>query len=473
MKQKCLYIGQALAALIFLFNPPISVVDILPDFIGYLLLMSAIRNAAEVFPHFDEAYSGFSRAFWVSLAKIPAFIVMMSIVSANSYERAIITVFSLGFAVLELIFVLGAFRSFFAALTHLGEREGLLPVLKAGRSKRGIDGVSDVTLAFLITKALCSFLPELSLISVFETLGSLDAGAINPARLYPVFVMLASVVGFAMGGVWLYFTFSYLKDLKNSTVMQEFFMEKEALHADLFMRRASVRREKLSFFLLTLALLLSFDIVLDGKSYLPDVFSALLLIFPFLILRREHRLYPIGALCAALYGICSVVLDIFSKRFLAEYTYTDVYRKAEAETAYLPIKVLGVLEALLLIGTLLLLFLLLRAFIRNHAADRLSEGNRAIARGVKREFTLKAAIFTALGALPAVFYAVEKFLLVLMRRHVISADEANQFYEEGRVLYIPIFGGSWLIGTLLTALWVCYGIYFISSLRAELYTREE
>ena len=46
-------------------------------------------------------------------------------------------------------------------------------------------------------------------------------------------------------------------------------------------------------------------------------------------------------------------------------------------------------------------------------------------------------------------------------------------YTEGEIIYIPVFGGSWFFGLFVTAVWVVYGIYFISSLRSELNAEEK
>ena len=472
MKQKCFSWGKVILAAFFLFNPPINLIDILPDFVGYLLLLVAIKNATVVFPHFDEAYRGFEKMFWITLLKLPALLVMLSVIRLNSSERAMITVFALAFAVLEFIFALSAFRSFFAALTHLGGREGLLPVLKAGRHRRGIDGVFLWTMTLLFTKGFCSFVPELTLISVFETLGSLDANAVNPARYYPYLLVLLQFAGFILGVVWLYYTVTYFRDLKNSKVMRAFSKERATLYNDVFEENSVKRVQRTALFVLTVALLFAFDITLDQKNYLPDVLSAAVFFGLFMLLRKSSRFSLCGAGCALLYGGNSVTAALFQKAFLSEYTYTDVARRPEAASAYLPTKVFGILEALSLIALCLLLFFVLRDFIRKNVGATFDESNRALALSLQKELTIKAAILSALGSLSAIFFAAEKFLLTLVERHVITDAEANQYYTEGTVIYIPVFGGSWMLGLIFTALWVCYGIYFISSLRSELYAEE-
>ena len=473
MKQKCFFWGRLLLALVFLFNPPLSLIDILPDFVGYLLLMSAIRNASAAFPHFDEARRGFERMFWISLIKLPALLLMLSVIKINSGERAIITVFSLGFALVEVIFAISAFRAFGQALSHLGEREGLMPVLTAGRHAKGLDGVLHLTTVLLSAKAVCSFVPELTLISVFETLGSVDASAINPAKYYPYLVLLFQLIGLALGAVWLYYAFTYFKDLKNSEVLREFAREKELLFAERFEEHAKARAERLTFLLLTLALVFALDITFDARNYLPDVLSAAVFVGFFLTLRKKSRFSLYGALVSVAYGASSVCVSKLTAKFLSSYTYTDVSRRPEAASAYLPIEILGVIEAVLLTALLVLLFFALRDFIRKNVGAHFDEKNEKMAKALQKEYTVKAIILSVLGFLSAVFFALEKFLLTLTERHVITDAESNIHYTEGEIIYIPVFGGSWFFGLFVTAVWVVYGIYFISSLRSELNAEEK
>ena len=473
MTKPCIAWKRIAVALIFLFNPPINIIDILPDFIGYFLLLTALEDAQEVFPRFDEAYQGFKKMLWISLSKIPALFLMREVLKLSIDERSIIAVFALAFAILEFIFALSAFRAFFDALTHLGEREGLLPVLKAGRGSRGLDGVISLTLIFLLVKGLCSFLPEMSLISVFESLGSLNENAINPAKLYPYFVFIANAIGYALGGVWLYFCAGYFRDLEKSTVMREFSEEKTALFKEKIAQRAIYRHDKLCLGILVAALLLAFDPVLDGKNYLPDFVSALAFLVFFVLSRKNSRYALFGAAVSLLYGAASYMTAFFEKRFLSEYAYAAVSQSASAKAAYRSVEIMGITEAVLLIGTVCLLFLVLRDFIARRVGASFDENNLSSKLSLQRKYKNTALFFTIFGAFSAVFFALEKFLLTLTERHVITGGEANQYYEEGTILYIPIFGGSWFLRLAITALWVFYGIYLISSLKQEIYTDTE
>ena len=59
-----------IVALVFLFNPNISVIDILPDFVAYFILARTFLLASDCAPYFEEARVAFKRLGWLSFGKI-------------------------------------------------------------------------------------------------------------------------------------------------------------------------------------------------------------------------------------------------------------------------------------------------------------------------------------------------------------------------------------------------------------------
>ena len=53
--------GYLIAAALFLFNPNVNIVDVLPDCIGYLFILRAIAGVSDLVPHFEEAKAAFRR----------------------------------------------------------------------------------------------------------------------------------------------------------------------------------------------------------------------------------------------------------------------------------------------------------------------------------------------------------------------------------------------------------------------------
>ena len=95
-----------ITGLFFLFNPEVNILDILPDFIGIILIMRGFRPMTSVSATAEESYRNFSRYLAVSAVKAAALIPMISVASS---DPSFYMLFTLVFAVLELIFAIPAF----------------------------------------------------------------------------------------------------------------------------------------------------------------------------------------------------------------------------------------------------------------------------------------------------------------------------------------------------------------------------
>lgn len=111
------------AGLFFLFNPNINIIDVLPDAVGYFLILVSIGKLCDLCPELEDARSAFIRMFWISLAKLPALLLMFWITAVNVGEQTIILLFAFCFSVAELVFGVRAFSMFFEGLAYLGTRQ--------------------------------------------------------------------------------------------------------------------------------------------------------------------------------------------------------------------------------------------------------------------------------------------------------------------------------------------------------------
>ena len=68
--------------IVFIMNPNINIVDILPDLIGCLFIMKGLYNVSQIFPHFNDASVYFRNFAIVSAAKTVSLPVLF-IVSAS------------------------------------------------------------------------------------------------------------------------------------------------------------------------------------------------------------------------------------------------------------------------------------------------------------------------------------------------------------------------------------------------------
>ena len=72
-KTKYLRPGLLLAAGVLLCNPLVSTLDVLPDCFAYLLIIWALRGAAELVPHFGDAIQHAKKLLLITSIKAPSF----------------------------------------------------------------------------------------------------------------------------------------------------------------------------------------------------------------------------------------------------------------------------------------------------------------------------------------------------------------------------------------------------------------
>ena len=456
-----LHLGKLFLGCVFLFTPNVSLFDLLPDFIGFALLLSAIKEATFVFPHFDEAYRGFKRMLYISIAKLPAAFLMLSIASKSMDERSIVTVFSLSFAVLDLVFLLPAFRAFWEGFSYIGQREGISVCLTDGGEK-SVDSLTVFTLVFLTVKHAMSTLPEMSLLSLFEKMGSLDPGAVNLAALYPAFAVLGAIIVLVLGIMWLARIRRFLYALRADEQMTALLSAKAEEQKETIRTRTERRRALSLLYLLMGAFLFTVDPIFDDRDVLPNLFAAILLFLVFCYADGARQARA-GRWISAVYGTAALATFVMREIYFADFTPIDVAFRDEALLRYTLVEALTVLESLLLIAVILLLCAVLRDFIKAKTGKGLRETDLVLRNNVHAALLLRLKRFGVLGVIYAICRAAEVFLLAAVERHVITEDEANQYYGVGDVVYSSRFGGSWF---LLLCIGIALAVYLFFLLRA-------
>lgn len=454
-RKKIFSFGYLFAGIIFLCNPNFNLFDLLPDALGCLFLLLGFSGAADLCPHFSDANRYFKRLLWLSLVKIPCVFIMMAIYSVNNGERAIITVFALAFSVVEVLFAFPAFRALWEGFRYLGERDGLSAALS------GWDGVRRLTSVFLIIKAAGSFLPELCLISVFETLGSLEPSAVNPVKYYfPALIGTAAVV-LVCGVLWAIRVCRYLGNLRADEQVTEYCRAKEETFSDTLDEKRQAKIFGFSLLSLLFAVIATAELTFDDINYLPDTVAAVFFLGFFLLSGKSKGRLG-GVIGTGVYGVLTVLSAVFRTSYFTEYDATDAAYNDRAASLYLRLEIVSVLETAAYLFVLFAVCCVLCGVIR----ERVGKPDSTL----QRSFLRRTAAFGVMGALPGIFSCAVTFLSALTEKHIVSAAETNEYYTEGQVVYLPVFDAGWVLSFLLTLVFIGYGAWYLSSLREE--TRE-
>ena len=388
-RQTKLPVRRMLVGLFLLFSPSINLFDFLPDFIGCLLILSALFDASEVLPYFGDLRDKLKTYFWVSLSRYPALFAMMSIYSGDSSQRSIITVFAVGYAIVDLICLLPAIGYFWEAFFYFGERfdcpEAIAPI---GRIKP--ETLHRLTVIFFIVREAGSCLPEFALIPV--TPGDLSSSSVSFwLSVYPKLAVSAAFIVLVFG-IFLFVLFCrYFSRLSRAGNADRLISERYEEDSERISALHTVEGLRIFFILLAVSVALGIDVIFDRVNVLPDLFSAVLLIVALLFLRRRFNGVFVGrcAVFAGCYAALSTVTTVLSTLFYDKYRIDDLANGvAGAKRLYLVVSVFGGLEAALSIAVSILLFAVLARLIPlsvgSHGRGLMRQTDE-IARSLRRE----------------------------------------------------------------------------------------
>ena len=109
-------IGYMIVGCIFLFNPFINIIDILPDFIGYLFILRALAELSDLERNVRNARARFKAAMWVSVVKCAL------ILASRIFDSTWYLILTFSFGILESMYLIPAFIDLFYGISYLEER---------------------------------------------------------------------------------------------------------------------------------------------------------------------------------------------------------------------------------------------------------------------------------------------------------------------------------------------------------------
>ena len=377
-------------AFVFLFNPNISVVDVLPDFFGYIILALALLKVSMLCEGLAEARRAFERLILVDGAKILSMVWIFGVNSSNDRTSSLL-LWSFVFGVIEMIFVLPAYIKLFDGFSELGNFHENTAI--HGSRRRGgasyTDKMKIFSVAFAVLKAAMCVLPELAALG--NT--SYDEGSafFNLYRYIGVMRGLCFIPVLVIGGVWLVFVIRYFLRIRAdktfcdsvSAAYSERVMPKRGLF--------TVRNVRVATWFFVAAMVLTLDIKLEDVNIFPDVLIVALLAISFAFFCKTTRLSKTAPIVMmVIFGISTVLSAVADKYFHANYTYNAIEKSSVALVTYFVYVGTVALEGILFVCTLAVVFKEIRKVIGEHTGYVLgreidTEGERERAAEVQKE----------------------------------------------------------------------------------------
>ena len=440
---------------VFLADPTVNILGLLPDSLGYLFLILALAPLVQTVPHFEEAQTGFRKMLYVSLLKIPVGLYVLSLLAASPRDLPVFAVLALGFGILEFLFLLPALRNLFDGFFALATR---FDVNEADELPRGtLGGLRLITVLFFAVRILAGALPSFTLLGGDDGLGGL---AIDTSRFAPL-TAIGVLVSLAFAILWLSRMIPYLRavcplcDQSEAIRLRQIELIPTA--------RAMEKRKKVH--LITLFLMLaaftSVDLWFDDVNFLPDFLTGVLLLLLARYAWKEgfvsRKLATFSMAASTLYSVASLGGYVTGLVFALNYRFTDVGRKKLADLFYRIWTVFSSVEGVLgvVMRALLapLLFSVVRAVTgRYHVDGTLVEDDLT-------SYRRRIGCVTAAGILTLAFEPLELFL-----RSITTIVPSDPGFTDGTMRIKP-YGGLWILSLALSLLFFLLSLALSSALR--------
>ena len=156
MNLKLFFIG-----LLFLANPNINIIDIIPDFIGLGIVWFSITKISDLSSDIYIARRGVAKLFWTELAKLLSFIWLI----IYSSDSGFFLVFTFIFTIIELIFFIPTINSFMNGTMILSTK------YDGNKSVSSLQSAGRATIVFIILRNILTLLPQLAYLYIEDGVG--------------------------------------------------------------------------------------------------------------------------------------------------------------------------------------------------------------------------------------------------------------------------------------------------------------
>ncbi len=314
-----------LFGLFFLINPYFWVFDILPDFIGLLIMAKAIRPMNDVSPSIEAASSGLKKAAALSIAQLGLTIPMMTIVNSDPTFNM---VFSFCFNILRIIFLIPALHELFNGFIYFADRHA-----ENGNTVSTVKMkvVRTVMQIYIILHCLLSVAPEMVYLFKVNDSGMTE----NFEELYPLspyrtgIIFLSAAVAAIISLIWYIIVCAYFSSLRKKAAYNR------GIISDItsFVRSEKKRVMSAVRPAVTCFIIASFCAIgyfIDGKTLIPPYFTPILHIAVISYLRRilEKKVTRAFSIVAV---VISFPLQLFTEFFANEYHETASFAFSEVK----------------------------------------------------------------------------------------------------------------------------------------------
>ena len=410
-EHKKIRFGLFIVAAVFLCNPLMATIDILPDFIGYLIICASLSGFCEINEYFVEAQRNFYKLLYVSIARfaLSTFMILKNFSASETFTLLYLFVFSL----LNVIFAMPALLSLKKGLQYLPmyERSKVIdaPLLKKTKISKN-EFVYGATVVFLTVHSLLTTLPEFFSLGKYDEYGNINYEALanhGEYRMISFFTLLFA------GVIWLAIICVYFgricKDKKFVNALEKKYHEK----ADSNENSIFQRDIKKGLGLMLFAFVFSFDIFIDDLNIFPNFISAIFMFFAISYLKDYIKASKGKKICCILACVSALVKWVIENTFIDKFSYTQIAYFEEAQGFYAVLSAANFFDSIMHLLVIFTAISALKDIIKHHTGFSVYKGEdyyndpkiKELHRGLCKKLK-PVYVFAVVRTVTSVFYYI-------------------------------------------------------------------
>lgn len=263
------YLGLVFAGLVFLANPNFNLLDIMPDFIGAILIMTGLSKIYMYDGNFEDARKSAKFLLWISLLRL-----VLCFFTTSGGRRDYLVPFTFIICVLEAIYMISLFKGLYLGLEYTLMRSG------SERLTKKTNEAFTMSFIFVIGSRILEFAPQICEIYAQDAELDLSAGAsfkMSMAQMKMYVLGACLVCGFILGMIYLFITAdTWIRVIADKNYAPFLGSKYEEY---LLCNREEYMASKIStiYFLVTLSFVFFFDFYIDGINIIPSAIGIIIL----------------------------------------------------------------------------------------------------------------------------------------------------------------------------------------------------
>ncbi len=328
-------------AVIFLFNPIISVIDVFPDFIAYLLFLKFFHSMSYTNDKAEDLCKSIKTLLIITGAKIISFLLLPTL---SNLDQAMYLVFSFVFAILECVYGIPLILKMFDIYSDIAMYEEKANYANNAKIKK-------FSIGTYVARLVLAMLPDFTFLSINN--GVDTPTGMDLSQFRPLLFTLSAIISMVLGTIWLIFVIRYINRLltKSTLLLLKKDYENKAIGREqLFLSKDSM------FYLAVLcfasALVVDFNLNLINV-FIDSIFSVTICVILVLMsvkdYYKEKFMLVIISILSTIHLSVDIVLTVTAAKFFEKYNLDSIHRVSLAEDIYIKMCILAIVSSALFV----------------------------------------------------------------------------------------------------------------------------